>query len=110
VQNNPALVQAMAAHERDPTSSEAGLSELSAFFSIRGWHPSIRIRDDDLRAIQQPTLVIWGDHDPIGSPDDVRAGVQAIPDVRFETTPTGHGPFLTYPERCADLVRAFRSE
>lgn len=110
VQANPALLQAMAAHERDPESSEAGLSELSAFFSVRGWHPSVRIREDDLRDIQQPTLVVWGEHDPIGSPDDVRAGVEAIPDVRFETTPTAHGPFLTYPERCAELVRTFRNE
>lgn len=110
VQANPALLQAMVAHEGTPKSSKAGLSELSAFFSIRGWHPSVRIHDDDLRAIQQPTLIIWGDDDPIGSPDDVRAGVEAIPDVRFETVPAAHGPFLTYPERCAEYITAFRSQ
>jgi len=108
IQRYPAIVRAMAAEVSDPKSSTAGTSELSAFFSIRGWHPSIRLHEDDLRGITQPTLVIWGEDDPIGSPDDVRDGVEAIPDVRFETTPTAHAPFLSRPDRCAALIRAFR--
>lgn len=107
---NPTLTQAMVAHERDPKSSRAGVSELSAFFSIRGWHPSIRLRDGELCDVQQPTLLIWGADDPIGSPDDVRAGVESIPDARFEVVPTAHAPFLTYPGRCGELIGAFRDE
>jgi len=110
IQRYPALVRAMAAEMADPKSAAAGTSELAAFFSVRGWHPSVELREAALRSLRQPTLVVWGEHDPIGTPDDVRAGVEAIPDVRFETMPAAHGPFLAYPERCARLVDEFRAD
>ena len=110
IQNYPALIQAMVAETRNPKSSEAMLSEFSAFFSVLGWHQSIRLREDELGAIRQPTLVVWGEHDPIGSPDDVRESIQAIPNARLETIPTAHAPFLSTPERCAELVRSFRDK
>ena len=48
IQNYPALIQAMVAETQNPKSSEAMLSEFSAFFSILGWHQSIRLREDEL--------------------------------------------------------------
>lgn len=109
VQAYPALVRAIAAHERDPGAAATGLSELSAFLSIRGWHSSVRLSEAELGEIQQPTLVVWGEDDPIGGTDDVRAGVAAIPNVRLESLPTAHVPFFGHPGRCAELVREVRA-
>lgn len=108
IQDYPALVRVMVAHEADTMCAEAGLSEFAAFFSLRGWHPSVRLEAADLGAVRQPTLVVWGEDDPIGSPYDVRVGIEAIPDVRFETLPIGHAPFLAEPERCARLTSEAR--
>lgn len=108
VQRYPALVRAIAAHQGDPRSAEAGLSEFNALLSLRGWRPSVRIREEELRALRQPTLVVWGENDPLGGPDDVRDGVDAIPDVRFESVAAGHVPFFAHPERCARLIREMR--
>lgn len=108
IQDHPAFIQAIAAHERDPKSAKAGFSEFNALLSVRGWHSSIKIREDELQELQQPALVIWGDHDTLGGPDEVRDGVMMIPDVQFEPVDSGHIPYLAHPERCAELIRAFR--
>lgn len=105
IQDHPALIRALAAHEADPKAVDAGVSEFDALFSVRGWHRTARISEDELRDLQHPTTVIWGDRDPLGGPDDVRDAVEAIPDVRFETVDAGHMPFLSHAERCARLVR-----
>lgn len=105
IRDHPAFIRAIAAHERDSKSARAGFSEFNALLSVRGWHSSIRISEDELRNLQQPTTVIWGENDTLGGPDDVRDGVELIPDVRFETVDSGHIPYLAHPERCAQLIR-----
>lgn len=106
--DHPAFVRAIAAHEDDPKSAEAGLSEFDALLSVRGWHASVRLREEQLRGLQCPTTVVWGAHDTLGRPEDVRAGVEWIPHVRFETVDSGHIPFLAHPGRCAQLIRETR--
>lgn len=105
IQDYPTLIRALAAHEDTPTAAEAGRSEFDALFSLRGWHSSARIGTDELQGLQHPTTVIWGDHDPLGGPDDVRDSVKSIPDVRFETIDSGHIPYLSHPVQCAKLIR-----
>ncbi|KAB1185395.1 MULTISPECIES: alpha/beta fold hydrolase [Haloferax] len=108
IQDYPAFIQAIAAHERDPNSAAAGLSEFNALLSIRGWHRSVRISDEELRGLEHPTTMVWGEHDPLGRPDDVRASVQLIPNARFESVASGHIPYLRHPEQCAQFIREAR--
>ena len=103
--DHPALIGAIAAHEADPTASDAGFSEFNAVVSPFGWHRSVRIDATELRALRPPTTVVWGTHDTLGDPEDVRDGLGEIPDVRFEVVDAGHIPFLAHPQRCARLVR-----
>lgn len=109
IQRYPALVRAMAAHQDILQLDGAGVSELKAHFSILGWHASSRIRDQELQNLQQPTLIIWGDNDPFGAPDDVRNSIDLIPNIRFETMDSGHAVFLEHPERCAQFIREARA-
>ncbi|MFC6812084.1 alpha/beta fold hydrolase [Natrialbaceae archaeon GCM10025810] len=108
IQRYPALIRAMAAHQDVIQARGAGMSELKAHFSIRGWRASSRIREEELRNIQQPTLAIWGTNDPFGTPEEVRDSIDLIPDVRLETMDSGHAVFLRYPERCAQLIHEMR--
>ncbi|MFC7008309.1 alpha/beta fold hydrolase [Halalkalicoccus salilacus] len=108
IQRYPTLIRAMAAHQGILQSDGASVSELKAHFSLLGWHASSRIRDQELQNLQQPTLIIWGDNDPFGAPDDVRNSIDVIPKVRFETMDSGHVVFLEHPERCAQFIREAR--
>lgn len=104
IKDHPSFIEAIAAHERDPKAAEAGFSEFNALLSVWGWHPSVRISTDELHNLQPLTTVIWGDHDTLGGPDDVRDDVMSIEEVRFETVDSGHIPYLAHPDRCAKLI------
>lgn len=109
IEDHPAFLCANVALAADPKSERAGFTEVNALMWIRGWRSPYRIRPDELQRLRQPTLVIWGEHDPLGSPEDVRDGVASIPDARFETVNAAHIPFLAHAGRCADLIREQRS-
>lgn len=108
IQRYPPLIRAIAAQQADARSARAGESEFESLISPRGFRPSVRIRGEELAAIRQPTLVVWGEDDPLGSPEAVRPGVETIPDARLEVVPGAHAPFFGHPERCAELVEEFR--
>jgi pimeloyl-ACP methyl ester carboxylesterase len=65
------------------------------------WPPSLE------RPPSSPTLLIWGDADPIGTPEVGRGAAEAIPDARLEVLPAGHSPWLAQPDRTAELVSEF---
>jgi pimeloyl-ACP methyl ester carboxylesterase len=54
-----------------------------------------------------PTLVLWGEHDPVGGVPVARAATDLIPDARLVVLPTGHGPWLGQPTRTATAVADF---
>ena len=105
IQRYPALVRAIAAQQATPERAAAGTSEFEALLSVRGWREPNRLREAELSELSVPTLVVWGEGDTLGGPDDVRRGVDAIPEARLERVPAAHAPFFDLPERCAELVR-----
>jgi len=46
-----------------------------------------------------PTLLVWGDHDPVGAVEVARATASLIPDAQFELPPAGHVPWPGNPDR-----------
>ncbi len=54
-----------------------------------------------------PTLVLWGDQDPVGSIPVAQAVTDLIPQARLEVLPAGHGPWLGQPTRTGRAVREF---
>lgn len=103
----PALIQAMAASSHDPVASRTTRAEYAAFLNFRGFKPDMKIRAQDLARLAMPSLVIWGEHDPVGGVDAARAVSDAIPNSKLELLPTGHVPWLGYPEQAARLVLDF---
>jgi pimeloyl-ACP methyl ester carboxylesterase len=65
------------------------------------------VRPDELRQLHVPTLVIWGERDPVGSIPVARAVTELIPRARLAVLPTGHGPWLGQPTRTAAAVLDF---
>jgi pimeloyl-ACP methyl ester carboxylesterase len=105
--NYPTLIEALAASNNDPVATEASRREFSAFMNPFGFKSSMELRTDDLAKLKMPTLVIWGEHDPLGDADTAQAICEAIPNCVLELLPAGHVPYLGHPEKSAKLVSDF---
>lgn len=72
-----------------------------------GFRRRIRVRPAELRRLAVPTLLVWGEHDPVGSTAVARTVTELIPDARLVTLPAGHAPHLGQPERMAAAIADF---
>lgn len=109
---HPNLVDMFVVAARDPVAAAAFRAELHALISPfglltrSGWGAG-RVRSDELRRIAVPTLLIWGERDPLGDGAVARAVADLIPDARLRVLPTGHGPWLGEPALTAATVLDF---
>jgi len=103
----PDLLDALVAGGNDPVAAAADLAELRALIHPFGFRRALRFRADELGTVSTSTLVIWGDHDSVGSVAVARAATGLMPDAHLEVLPAGHVPQLGCPERTADLVCTF---
>ncbi|MGH2798342.1 MAG: alpha/beta fold hydrolase [Thermoleophilaceae bacterium] len=103
----PDLIESLVAAGRDPIASRANLAELRAGMSPLSFRPSVRVSPDDLRRLMTPTLLVWGDNDPVGAVEVAQATASLIPHARLEVLPAGHVPWLGNPDRVAQLLSNF---
>jgi pimeloyl-ACP methyl ester carboxylesterase len=104
---HPELFDSLLAGARDPAATQANLAELRALISLRGFRPRMRFSLEDLRRLAVPTLMIWGDRDPVVPPAQARAAAAAIPWAHLEVLRSGHVPQLGNPDRVAALLNDF---
>jgi pimeloyl-ACP methyl ester carboxylesterase len=65
----------------------------------------------ELDGLTAPTLFLWGDRDPLGSPEVGRVLAESMPHARLEVVQdAGHLAWLDQPELCAQAVADFLSE
>ena len=104
---HPDLFESLLDAAHDPVAAAANVAEFRALLTPFGTRAATRIRPADLRRVAAPTLLIWGDRDPVVPVAHARAIAQLIPDARLEMLPAGHVPQLGNPERVAQLVERF---
>jgi pimeloyl-ACP methyl ester carboxylesterase len=105
--NHPNQIEALVAAGQDPVASMTNMDELRAFISPDGWQPSLETGVSELKGLKPSTLLVWGNHDPLGGSDAARQVTSAIPDARLELVDSGHGPWLGHPDHVANLVSTF---
>jgi pimeloyl-ACP methyl ester carboxylesterase len=103
----PDLLDSLVAGAQDPVAIRANLAELRALISLRGIRTSMRFSREDLRRLAVPTLMIWGDRDPVVPLAQARAAAAEIAHARLEILPAGHVPQLGHPDRVAALLYEF---
>lgn len=109
----PELIDLLVAVGRDPVANRAAMAEERALVSPfalvspSGFRRRSRVRPDELRQVAMPTLVIWGERDPLGGLPVAQALTDMIPQARLLALPTGHGPWLGLPEQTGAAVREF---
>ena len=107
ITHHPDLLDSLVAGARDPVAVAANQAEVRALVSPFGFRRATRIRADDLRRLSVPTMMIWGDHDPVVPIGAARVAAQLIPGARLQVLPAGHVPQLGHPERVAELLTVF---
>ena len=111
--DRPELVDLFLVAGRDPLAATALRAEARALISPfallmrSGWRRRSRVRSEDLRRLGVPTLLIWGDREPLGSVPVAREIADLMPNGRLQVLPAGHGPWLGQPEETAAAVMAF---
>ena len=90
----------------DPGSRRAFVSELRSVVDYRG---QVVSASDRLHlAAAYPTLIVWGDRDPMIPVSHAGAAHAAIPGSRLEIFEgAGHFPHAEYPEQFAELLTDF---
>ena len=104
---HPELFESLLDAAHDPVASAANVAEFQSLLTPFGTRARTRIRPDDLRHLTVPTLMIWGDHDPLVPVPQARAVAGLIPDAVLEVLPAGHVPQLGHPQQVALLVERF---
>ena len=107
IAQHPDLLDSLVAGARDPVATQANLAELRALIARGSIRPAMRLGHDELRLLAVPTLMIWGDRDPVVPLQEARAVAESIPRARLEVVPAGHAPQLGQPDRVAALLEEF---
>lgn len=76
--------------------------------TVRGMNPDVVFTDELLAKVTPPTLLIWGDEDPIGAGDVARPFAAKLPNATLNIAPqAGHAPWIDDPKRTAELIQDF---
>ena len=110
---HPGLIDLLVANARNPIAARTEREEVRALgspFALvtrAGFRRELRVEQKDLARLAVPTLIVWGERDPQGSVEVADAAAKAIPDGRLEVVPGAHFPWLTDPDRAAQVVGDF---
>jgi pimeloyl-ACP methyl ester carboxylesterase len=104
---HPDLLDSLVVGATDRVAVAANRAELRALLSPLGVRVAARITPDELRRLSVPTLMIWGDRDPVVPLAHARTVAQHLPDAQLVVLTAGHVPQLGHPARVAELVATF---
>jgi pimeloyl-ACP methyl ester carboxylesterase len=113
IADHPNLIDLIVAANRDPVSAAVQRAETRvlvsplALIAPRGFRRRARVRRDELRRLTMPTLLIWGEREPLGRLSIARELTSLIRNARLEVLPTGHVPWLGRPAQTAAIVLDF---
>ena len=108
IRPDPAVAEILRSFESlgDAETRDAFIHTLRSVVDLRGQRVSAH--DKLYLASDVPTLIVWGDHDPIIPMSHATDAQRAIPGSRLEIfAGAGHYPHCADPERFADLLHEF---
>lgn len=81
---------------------------IGSLVSVRGFDPAMAISDEVLRAVETPTLFLWGADDGFGREDVARDVVGRMSNAALVMMPdSGHLPWMDDPRYTAQATTAF---
>lgn len=113
---HPDLIDVLIVAGRDPLAAATDLAEAHtlvspyAIVAPTAYRRRYRVQPHELRQLAAPTLLVWGEREPVGSVPVAQTVAALIPDARLEVLDAGHGPWLGHAERIARLVTDFAQQ
>lgn len=110
---HPDLIDLMVTNGRDAAVGAVQEAEARALISPLalvspyGWRRGMRVPVAELRRLAVPTLLLWGEREPVGSVTVARSVAEQVPAGRLEVLPGGHAPWLGHAEPTAAIVTDF---
>lgn len=108
--SHPCLVELMVAVGNDPVAGRALQQEIRplispwALVSRTGFRREARLSEAQLQGLAVPTLLVWGDRDPVGGGDTARRLQTLIPHAELEVVDGGHAPWLGQSTQVATAI------
>lgn len=104
----PELVDVYVAAGSDATAASASGREMTALIrGLRGFRPEMLFGDEELGSVSQPTMLIWGDNDPLGDRGVARRAAEMLPHSELHVVAGGHAPWWGDPASAANLLAGF---
>lgn len=111
--DHPDLLDLMVAASIDPVIQRTNVNEAraiispAALVSPSGFRRPMRLRPSELGRLETPTLLIWGDREPLGSAETARQIARQMANATLELVPAGHAPWIGRPDLTATLINEF---
>lgn len=78
------------------------------FVSLRGLNPEVLFTDDELRRVDMPVLLLWGDEDTNGGAPEAERLAARLPNATVDiVNRAGHAPWVDELDFCATKTREF---
>ena len=113
ISDHPDLIDLIVAANRDRAAAAVQRAETRllvsplALISPRGFRHRGRVRREELRRLTMPTLLMWGEREPLGGVSIARELTSLMPNTQLQVLPTGHVPWLGRPAQTAAAVLDF---
>lgn len=113
IAKHPQLLDLFVAAGKDELAASGTTTEVRvlvsplALLSPYGFPRRSRVRPDELKRLTVPTLLVWGDREPLGGVAVAREVTELIPDAQLAVLPGGHVPWLGHPEQAATVAAEF---
>jgi len=101
------LRDVLVAAQRVPTYIPSLLALMRAMMRWSRPRPAVMTTPDQLRRIEHPVRLVWGERDGFGRPEAGRMIAELIPDADLHVVPGGHAPWFHHAEIVARLTRDF---
>lgn len=101
------IAELILATERMPGFERAFRANLRALLRLRGARARTALTESQLAAVEQPTLLVLADRDPMGSAQAGQQMAKALPDPELHIGKGGHCPWLDDAEQIAEWVNRF---
>jgi pimeloyl-ACP methyl ester carboxylesterase len=101
------IAELILATERLPGFARTFRSNLRALLRLRGARARSALTESQLSAVEQPSLLVFADRDPMGSARAGRRMAEALPNAELHIGEGGHCPWLDDAEWIAEWVNRF---
>lgn len=107
---HPSLVDLMVAVGNDPIAGDALRQEIRplispwALVSRTGFRRTARTSEAELQTVTVPTLLVGGEHDPVGGSNVARRVQTLIPRAELRLVDGGHAPWLGQTSQVAAVL------